>query len=187
VSGLEPIVRAPRPIDPGLSIGHVHLRTADIDRVRAFYVDVLGFDVISELRDVPGWGTTGDALFLSAGGYHHHLGFNTWKSKGGEPQPDGVTGLHHVALAYPTRAGLADAYVRLQAVDWPIRQLSDHGTHEAIYLSDPDGNDLELCWDRPFEAWPRDAAGHLAGELGPELDLTSLLAELDDPPRRDLG
>ncbi len=179
MSGVEPIARAPRPIDPALRIGHVHLRTADIDRVRAFYVDVLGFDVIAEYRDVPGWGTTGDALFLSAGGYHHHLGFNTWKSKNGGPQPDGVAGLHHVALAYSTRAALADAYARLAAVDWPIRQLSDHGTHEAIYLSDPDGNGLELCWDRPFAEWPRDAAGRLASELGPELDLASLLGELD--------
>ena len=95
--------RSGRPIDPGVTIGHVHLRTADIDRVRAFYVDVLGFDVIAEARDVPGWGTTGDLLFVSAGGYHHHLGFNTWKSAGGGPQPDGVAGLHHVAIRYPTR------------------------------------------------------------------------------------
>src|ERR687886_1320833 len=89
---IVPAARAPRPIDPGITIGHVHLRTADIDRVRAFYVDVLGFDVVLEARDVPGWGTTGDILFLAAGGYHHHLGFNTWKSAGGGPQPDGVTG-----------------------------------------------------------------------------------------------
>ena len=107
--GIEPIIRAERPIDPGTTIGHVHLRTADIDRVRDFYVGVLGFDVIAEARDVPGWGTTGDILFLCAGGYHHHLGFNTWKSAGGPPQPDGVCGLHHVALLFPTRADLADA------------------------------------------------------------------------------
>src|SRR6185437_15105341 len=92
---ITPTSRAPRPIDPGVSIGHVHLRTSDIDRIRAFYVDLLGFDVIAEARDVPGWGTTGDVLFVSAGGYHHHLGFNTWKSKDGPPQPDGVAGLHH--------------------------------------------------------------------------------------------
>jgi catechol 2,3-dioxygenase len=134
-----PIARSARPIDPGVRIGHVHLRTADIDRVRGFYVDVLGFDVIAEERDVPGWGTTGDILFLSAGGYHHHLGFNTWKSAGGDPQPDGVAGLHHVALNYPTEAGLADAVRRLHEADWPIRQASDHGTHLAVYLSDPDG------------------------------------------------
>jgi catechol-2,3-dioxygenase len=99
---ITPAQRAPRPIDPGTRIGHVHLRTADIDRTRAFYVDVLGFDVVFEARGVPGWGTTGDILFVSAGGYHHHLGFNTWKSAGGPPQPDGVTGLHHVATTART-------------------------------------------------------------------------------------
>ena len=98
---------------------------------------------------MPGWGTTGDLLFVSAGGYHHHLSFNTWKSKDGDPQPDGVTGLHHVALRYSTRAHLADALRRLQTAEWPVRALVDHGTHEAIYLADPDGNDLELTWDRP--------------------------------------
>ena len=101
-----PSLRAPRPIDPGVTIGHVHLRTADIDRVRDFYVGLLGFDVIIEARDVPGWGTTGDILFVSAGGYHHHLGFNTWKSADGPPQPDGVAGLHHVALLVGVRDGL---------------------------------------------------------------------------------
>jgi catechol 2,3-dioxygenase len=115
---ISPIARAERPIDGGVRIGHVHLRTADIDRVKDFYVGVLGFDVIAEARDVPGWGTTGDILFLSAGGYHHHLGFNTWKSAGGGPQPDGVTGLHHVALNYLTRAALGDAVSRLREVDW---------------------------------------------------------------------
>jgi catechol 2,3-dioxygenase len=171
---VQPIARAERPIAPGTRIGHVHLRTADIDRVREFYVGVLGFDVISELRDIPGWGTTGDALFLSAGGYHHHLGFNTWKSAGGPPQPDGVCGLHHVAILYPSRADLADAVRRLQAVDWPLRQLADHGTHEAVYVSDPDGNDVELYWDRPEAEWPRDEAGRLAF-AGGELDLEDLL------------
>jgi catechol 2,3-dioxygenase len=175
-SGMPVLQRAPRPMDPGVSIGHVHLRTADIDRVRAFYVDVLGFDVIAEERDVPGWGTTGDLLFLSAGGYHHHLGFNTWKSAGGPPQPDGCAGLHHVALSYPTRADLADALRRLQAVSWPIRQASDHGTHEAIYISDPDGNDLELAWDRPVEEWPRDEGGRVTMGFG-DLDLDDLLTE----------
>jgi catechol 2,3-dioxygenase len=176
---IEPRERAANPIDPGATIGHVHLRTADIDRVRGFYVDVLGFDVIFEARDVPGWGTTGDTLFLSAGGYHHHLGFNTWKSAGGPPQPDGVAGLHHVAIRYPTRGGLADALRRLRDVDWPIRQHTDHGTHLAIYLSDPDGNDLELMWDRPFSEWPTDAQGHLGGGMGSDLDLDALAAERD--------
>ena len=176
---IAPIARAANPIDPGVTVGHVHLRTADIERVRDFYVGVLGFDVVAEARDVPGWGTTGDVLFVSAGGYHHHLGFNTWKSRDGGPQPDGVAGLHHVALRYPTRAGLADAYARLRAVDWPIRQATDHGTHEAIYSSDPDGNDVELMWDRPFDAWPRDADGHLTGGFGPDIDLEALLTELE--------
>jgi catechol 2,3-dioxygenase len=173
---LEPVQRAPRPLDPGVTIGHVHLRTADIDRIRDFYVGVLGFDVIAEARDVPGWGTTGDVLFVSAGGYHHHLGFNTWKSAGGAPQPDGVAGLHHVAIRYPTRAALADALRRLRSVDWPIRQATDHGTHEAIYISDPDGNDVELMWDRPFSEWPRDSEGHGTGGFGPDLDLDALAA-----------
>jgi catechol 2,3-dioxygenase len=178
---ITPRQGAPDPIDPRVRIGHVHLRTADIDRVRDFYVGVLGFDVVFEARDVPGWGTTGDILFLAAGGYHHHLGFNTWKSAGGGPQPDGVAGLHHVALNYPTRASLADAVRRLKDVDWPLRQVTDHGTHLAIYISDPDGNDLELAWDRPFEEWPRDAEGHAAMAMDAKLDIDALLAEA--PPR----
>jgi catechol 2,3-dioxygenase len=104
--------------------------------------------VIFEARDVPGWGTTGDILFVSAGGYHHHLGFNTWKSKDGSPQPDGVTGLHHGALNFSSKARLAEAVRRLVDTGVSLRQLSDHGTHLAVYLSDPDGNDLELDWDR---------------------------------------
>jgi catechol 2,3-dioxygenase len=174
-----PRVPAPDPIDAGIRIGHVHLRTADIDRVRAFYVDVLGFDVISEARDVPGWGTVGDILFLSAGGYHHHLGFNTWLSKNGEPTPEGYAGLHHVAIAYPTRKGLADAYRRLVAVDWPIRQAESHTTHDAIYILDPDGNTLELMWDKPADSWPLTPEGHQAMVFGEELDLAELLGELE--------
>ena len=170
---------APDPIAEGVRIGHVHLRTADIDRVRAFYVGVLGFDVVLEARDVPGWGTTGDLLFLSAGGYHHHLGFNTWRSAGGDPQPDGVAGLHHVALSYPTRAALADAVRRLRAAQWAIRQATDHGTHLALYVADPDGNDLELAWDRPFDAWPSDAAGHVEMALDAPLDLEALANDRD--------
>jgi catechol 2,3-dioxygenase len=172
---IVPIATAADPIAPGVRIGHVHLRTADIDRIREFYVDVLGFDVIAEARDVPGWGTTGDILFLSAGGYHHHLGFNTWKSKDGEPMPDGFAGLHHVAIAYPTRAGLADAYRRLKAIDWPIRQAESHGTHDAIYVIDPDGNTLELMWDKPVSEWPLTAEGHQSMAAGGELDLEALL------------
>jgi catechol 2,3-dioxygenase len=175
---IAPLASAADPIDPGVRIGHAHLRTADIDRIRGFYVDVLGFDVIAQARDVPGWGTTGDLLFLSAGGYHHHLGFNTWKSKDGAPQPDGVAGLHHIALAYPSRKSLADAYRRLKGAQWAIRQTADHGTHEAIYITDPDGNDVELMWDRPVEQWPRDDQGRLKGDFGQELDLDELLTEL---------
>ena len=122
-----------------------------------------------------GGGTTGDALFLSAGGYHHHLGFNTWKSAGGGPQPDGVCGLHHVALLFETRADLAEVVRRLVAANWPLRQLIDHGTHEAVYVSDPDGNDVELYSDRPASEWPLDSEGRLAF-FGGELDLDSLLA-----------
>lgn len=172
-----PTQAADRPIDPRVTIGHVHLRTADIDRVRAFYVGILGFDVVAEARDVPGWGTTGDLLFLSAGGYHHHLGFNTWKSAGGGPTPDGVAGLHHVAFNYPTRAALGDAVARLRAADWPLRQVSDHGTHLAIYVTDPDGNDVELVHDRPFDEWPRDADGHIRFVMEGEVDLEALVAD----------
>jgi catechol 2,3-dioxygenase len=172
---VTPAERAPRPIDPGTRIGHVHLRTSDIARIRHFYVDVLGFDVVFEARDVPGWGTTGDILFVSAGGYHHHLGFNTWKSKGGPPQPDGVAGLHHVAINVPTREALGEVLARLAEVDWPLRQKTDHGTHLAVYISDPDGNDLELAWDRPFDEWPRDEQGHVSMAMDDELDVDALI------------
>jgi catechol 2,3-dioxygenase len=172
-----PVAAAPHPIDPGARVGHVHLRTADIDRVRDFYVGILGFDVVHEERDVPGWGATGDVLFLSAGGYHHHLAFNTWKSAGGPPQPDGVAGLHHVALNLPTREALADVVRRLRDAGWPLRALLDHGTHLAVYLADPDGNDLELAWDRPFDAWPRDAEGHVAMALDATFTLEELLGD----------
>jgi catechol 2,3-dioxygenase len=162
-------------IDPEVRVGHVHLRTADIDRVREFYVGIMGFDVIFEARDVPGWGTTGDLLFLSAGGYHHHLGFNTWKSADGPPQPDGVAGLHHVALNFSSRARLAETVRRLVDAGVPLRQALDHGTHQAVYLSDPDGNDLELAWDRPSDQWPRYGTDN-APALDAPLDLDELLA-----------
>jgi catechol 2,3-dioxygenase len=179
--GFVPTTAAPDPIDPGIRLGHAHLRTADIDRIREFYVNVLGFDVIMEGRDVPGWGTTGDVLFLSAGGYHHHLGFNTWKSRGGDPMPDGFTGLHHIAIAYPTRRGLADAYRRLKDVNWPIRQAESYATHDALYVIDPDGNTLELMWDKPADQWQRTTDGHQALAFGQPLDLDELLGEA--PPR----
>jgi catechol 2,3-dioxygenase len=166
---------AERPIDQEVRIGHVHLRTADIDRVRDFYVGILGFDVVFEAREVPGWGTTGDLLFLSAGGYHHHLAFNTWKSAGGGPQPDGVAGLHHVALNFSTRQNLAEAVGRLVDAGVPLRALNDHGTHLAVYLSDPDGNDLELAWDRPFAEWPRWGSAD-APAIDAPLELDELLS-----------
>ena len=150
----EPARRAPQAIDPHVRIGHVHLRTADIDRVRAFYVDLLGFDVVYEARNVPGWGTTGDVLFVSAGGYHHHLGFNTWKSKDGGPQPDGVAGLHHVAVLFSSPAELARVVKRLLDAGVQPYQALDHGTHLAVYVTDPDGNDVEMTWDRPPQQWP---------------------------------
>src|SRR5258706_11318698 len=162
---------APRPVEPGTRIGHVHLKTADIERVKHFYVDILGFDVIFRMKD---------ALFLSAGGYHHHLGFNTWESKGGNPPPPGTTGLYHVAILYPTRAALGDAFRRLVAADWPLDGYNDHGTHEALYLRDPDGNGLELAWDRPEDQWPRDSEGHLSFS-GRRLDLEGLFREGVEP------
>ena len=171
----KPTQAAQTPIDEHVRIGHVHLRTADIDRVRDFYVGILGFDVVMEARDVPGWGGTGDMLFVSAGGYHHHLGFNTWLSRDGEPQEPGHTGLHHVGLHFSSKAKLAEVVQRLVDAGVPLRQVSDHGTHWAVYLSDPDGNDLELAWDRPFEEWPINDPANLAAMDAP-LDLQELLA-----------
>jgi catechol 2,3-dioxygenase len=165
---LVPRERSDRPIDPGVDVGHVHLKTADLQRVQDFYVGILGFDVVAHLPD---------ALFLSAGGYHHHLGFNTWTSRGGSPPPPGTTGLYHVALRYPTREALADALRRLRDAAWPIDGVNDHGTHEAIYLSDPDGNGLELAWDRPPEQWPVDADGRLDFDHG-DRDIRRMVREL---------
>jgi len=165
--GIVPREVNPTPIHTGVDIGHVHLRAADLDRIRAFYVDILGFDVVFQ---------TPDALFISAGGYHHTLGFNTWESRGGSPPPAGSTGLYHVAIRYPTRAALGDALRRLGRAGWPIDGFNDHGTHEAIYLRDSEENGLELCWDRPVEQWPVDQDGHLALS-GARLDLQGLLRE----------
>ncbi len=155
------------PIDPGVKIGHVHLKVADLDRALAFYRDVLGFELTQR------YGT--QAAFLSAGGYHHHIGLNTWESKGGHPPAPGATGLYHVAILYPTRAALADALRRLIAAGIPLEGASDHGVSEALYLSDPDGNGVELYWDRPESEWPRTSDGQLQMTTGP-LDLQALLA-----------
>src|SRR5262249_23643525 len=144
----------PHPIDPGVRIGHVHLKVADLDRSLAFYCGVLGFELTGRLG--------GDAAFISAGGYHHHFGLNTWESRGGSPAPRGTPGFYHAAILYPTRAALADALRRLMAAGIPLHGSSDHGVSEALYLRDPDGNGLELYWDRPEAAWPRNAKGEIA-------------------------
>jgi catechol 2,3-dioxygenase len=156
-----------RPIDPGVRIGHVHLKVADLERSLAFYCGVLGFELIQR------YGT--QAAFVSAGGYHHHIGLNTWESKGGSPPPPGSTGLYHVAILYPTRAALADALYRLAQAGIPLQGASDHGVSEALYLSDPDGNGIELYVDRPPDQWPITADGELA-MVTQRLDLQDLLA-----------
>lgn len=158
---------AARPIDPGVRIGHVHLKVADLERSLAFYCGVLGFELIQR------YGT--QAAFISAGGYHHHIGLNTWESKGGSPPPPGTTGLFHLAIVYPTRAALADALYRLAEAGIPLQGASDHGVSEALYLSDPDGNGIELYVDRPEDQWPRTANGELA-MVTERLDLQDLLA-----------
>jgi catechol 2,3-dioxygenase len=152
-------------IDPGTRIGHVHLKVADIERALSFYRDVLGFEVTQRYGS--------QAAFVSAGGYHHHIGLNTWESRGGHPPPRGTTGLYHVAILYPTRAALADALRRVLAAGIPIDGASDHGVSEAIYLRDPDGNGIELYRDRPEAEWPRTADGALAMTTA-RLDLTEL-------------
>ena len=172
MSSSEPVTKprptlAPHPIDPAVRIGHVHLKVADLERALQFYCGVLGFELTQRRGD--------RAAFVSAGGYHHHLGFNTWKSADGDPQPDGVAGLHHVALNFSSRERLAEAVRRLVDAGWPLRQLTDHGTHLAVYLTDPDGNDLELAWDRPFEEWPR-YGDEDAPAIDAPLDLDELLA-----------
>ena len=154
------------PIGSGVRIGHVHLKVADLDRALAFYSGVLGFEVMLKFNN--------SAAFLSAGGYHHHIGLNTWESLGGPPPAPGTTGLYHLAILYPTRAELGDALKRLIAANVPLQGASDHGVSEAIYLADPDGNGVELYWDRPREEWPVDAAGNLRMMTAP-LNLRSVL------------
>lgn len=161
-------------LHPEVSIGHVHLKVADLDRALRFYRDVLGFELTQR------FGT--QAAFLSAGGYHHHIGLNTWESKDGSPPLPGTTGLYHVAILYPTRAALADALRRLLRAGIELTGAADHGVSEALYLNDPDGNGVELYWDRPRSEWPRDANGGLAMYTR-QLDLNGLLAEPEEPPR----
>jgi catechol 2,3-dioxygenase len=158
------------PIDPGVQIGHVHLKVADLDRALAFYCGVLGFQLMQRMGQ--------QAAFISAGGYHHHIGLNTWESRGGSPPAPGTTGLFHLAILYPTRAKLADAFRRLIAADIPLDGASDHGVSEALYLRDPDENGVELYWDRPQEQWPRTTGGELA-MFTHRLDLKDLLRQAE--------
>ena len=166
---LKPLASAAqRPVDPRVRIGHGHLKVSDLDRALAFYCGVLGFELMQRIGD--------EAAFLAAGGYHHHLGLNTWDSRGGGRPAPGTTGLYHVAILYPDRESLADALLRIDAAGVALTGASDHGVSEALYLDDPDGNGLELYRDRPPEAWPRNADGALA-MFTRRLDVEALRAE----------
>jgi catechol 2,3-dioxygenase len=156
------------PLDPGVRIGHVHLKVADLERALRFYRGVFGFELTQRFG--------AQAAFVSAGGYHHHIGLNTWESRGGSPPPPGTTGLYHVAVLYPTRAALADALRRVLEAGVPLDGAADHGVSEALYLRDPDGNGVELYWDRPPGVWPRTPQGELA-MFTRRLDLNGLLNE----------
>lgn len=160
-------------IDPGTRIGHVHLKVANLDRALGFYCDVLGFQLMQRYGD--------QAAFVSAGGYHHHIGLNTWESKGGKPPAPGTTGLFHTAILYPTRAALADALHRVVTAGIALDGASDHGVSEALYLRDPDENGVELYRDRPEAEWPRDADGNLA-MFTRRLDVDALLNESSAKP-----
>ena len=155
-------------LDPRVDIGHVHLKVADLDRALAFYCGVLGLEVVQRMGD--------QAAFISAGGYHHHIGLNTWESAGGAPPPAGSTGLYHVAIRYPDRPTLADALRRLVQAKWPLDGAADHGVSEALYLRDPDQNGVELYRDRPRDQWPLDPDGTIAMVTDP-LDVRMLLHE----------
>lgn len=157
-----------RPLDPRVDIGHVHLKVADMERAIGFYRDVLGFDLVQRMG--------AGAAFLSAGGYHHHLGLNTWESEGGSPPPPGSTGLYHVAIRYPDRATLAEALRRLRSAGIHLEGAADHGVSEALYLRDPDGNGVELYRDRDRSEWPRNPDGSLHMYTRP-LDLAALAEE----------
>jgi len=159
-----------RSIDPGTRIGHVHLKVGNLDRALHFYCDVLGFDLTQRMGE--------SAAFISAGGYHHHIGLNTWESKGASPPPLRTTGLYHLAILYPTRRSLADALKRLIDAGIPLEGASDHGVSEALYLRDPDGNGVELYWDRPEAEWPRTPSGELSMSTEP-LNLQELLDTLN--------
>ena len=158
------------PIHPQTRIGHVHLKVADLERALDFYCGVLGFEITQRYGK--------NAAFVSAGGYHHHIGLNTWESAGGSPPAPGTTGLYHLAILYPTRAALADALRRLLEAEIELDGASDHGVSEALYLRDPDGNGVELYWDRAEELWPRTADGGI-NMFTQSLDLGDLLRELN--------
>ena len=158
----------PKPIAAGTRIGHVHLKVADLERAMGFYCGVLGFQLMQRYGD--------QAAFISAGGYHHHIGLNTWESKGGTPPAPGTTGLFHTAILYPTRAALADALRRVQRAGIALDGASDHGVSEALYLRDPDENGVELYWDRPEADWPRDSGGGIA-MFTRRLDLDDLMKQ----------
>jgi catechol 2,3-dioxygenase len=160
-------------IDPRVDIGHVHLKVSDLDRALAFYSGVLGFELMQRFGD--------QAAFVAAGGYHHHLGLNTWESRGANPPPRNTTGLYHTAIRYPDRRSLADALKRLLEAGIPLDGATDHGVSEAIYLRDPDANGVELYRDRPREEWPRPSDGNGVAMFNAPLDLRALLAELDAP------
>jgi catechol 2,3-dioxygenase len=161
-----------QPIDPRTEIGHVHLKVADLERAVSFYSGVLGFEVTQRMGQ--------SAVFLSAGGYHHHIGLNTWESQGGSPPAPGTTGLYHFAIRYADRAALGDALRRLRDARVPLEGASDHGVSEALYLRDPDGNGVELYWDRPRADWPREADGTMK-MVSERLDVDSLLAAAASP------
>ncbi len=163
--------RNPEPIDPGVDIGHVHLKVSDVDRALDFYCGVLGFELQQRYGD--------DAAFVSAGGYHHHIGLNSWHSKGASAPPSSSTGLYHFAIRYPTRRSLANALHRLTTAGVRLEGASDHGVSEALYLSDPDHNGIELYWDRPKVEWPKPQPGQRVEMYVRDLDLRDLLAELD--------
>ena len=169
---LEGVPLAQPPIDPGVGIGHVHLKVSDLDRSVRFYHDAFGFELMQRFGD--------SAAFLSAGGYHHHLGLNTWESRGGKAPAPGTTGLYHFAILYPTRVALGKALARLLQQRVPIDGASDHGVSEAIYLHDPDGNGIEIYRDRPREEWPRGADGQVS-MVSEALDLRALLREAGEP------
>ena len=166
----------PTPIDPQVRIGHVHLKVADLNRALAFYMGVLGFELTQRYGS--------EAAFLSAGGYHHHIGLNTWESLNASPPQPHSTGLYHLAILYPTRAQLADALRRVLDARIPLDGASDHGVSEALYLRDPDGNGVELYWDRPKEDWPRNQEGEMVMYTRP-LNLTALLAEATPEVRKN--